>query len=73
MLRHADHVADHFGRRQTRDQAVVGDLESEILAALVGIKPRLAGWPIFSGLIGHHIIFAPDTIGQRIATDHRGG
>jgi hypothetical protein len=63
MLRNADHVADHLGRRETRDQTVVRDLEGEILAALVGIKPRLAVWPIFSGLIGHHIIFAPDTIG----------
>ena len=42
MLRHADHVADHLGGGQPRDQAIFGDLEGEILAPLICVKPRLA-------------------------------
>ena len=49
MLRDADHVADHLDRRETRDQLVVRDLESEILAPIIGVKPRLASVPSFPG------------------------
>ena len=63
MLRHADHVADHLDRRETRDQAVVGDLEGEILALIVGIKPGLAVCPFFAGLVDHNVILAADAIG----------
>ncbi len=73
MLRNADHVADHLRCGQTRDQTIFGDVEGEILAALVGIEALPAAWTIFSNLIGHHIIFATDTIGERVVIDRRGG
>ena len=72
MLRDADHVADHLSCGEARDQAVFCDLEGEILAPLIRVQPRFAVWPIFSGLVGHHIIFAADTIRERIVIDCRG-
>ena len=73
MLRHAHHVADHLRCSQTRDQTIFGDLEGEILAPLISVKPRLPVRSILSGLIRHHVIFAADAIGERIVVDRRGG
>ena len=73
MLCHADHVADHFGGGQTRDQPIFHDLEGEILAPFICVKPRLSVCSIFSKHICHHIIFATDTVREPIVRDRRGG
>jgi hypothetical protein len=73
MLRNADHVADHLGCGQPRDQTIFGNLEGEVFAPFIRVKSRLAVWSIFTGFIGHHVILATDTIGKRIVIDRRGG
>jgi len=69
MLRHAYHVADHLGCGQTRDQTIFGNLEGEILAALVCIDACPTAWTAFFRLIGHHVVFATDTIGDCVVID----
>jgi hypothetical protein len=71
MLRDADHVTDDLNGGQPRDQAIFGDLEGEVLAELIRVQPGFAVWLIFSGLVGHYIVFAADTIRQRVLLDYR--
>src|SRR5258708_35606008 len=51
MLRHADHVADHLRCGQTRGQPISGDVEREILAALVGTHALPADSSILFSLL----------------------
>jgi hypothetical protein len=71
MLRNCDHVVDHLGGLQPRDQAVFFDLEGEILTTLVGIETRLLTDCIFSDLVRDDVIFAADTLGEGIITVRR--